>query len=275
MIEPLPSRELQEKAKRLFVFLLPSSAPEMNRLAAFLRDANLRTEILTDPEKAIERIGQVLLPAVLLPWPLASPQEKAFLLRLRKLGSWVPLLAIGQGKDAACRIQALESGADFFVETSGAEGEVLAILGSIVRRCERDSSAKLGSLPFALDAEKRLLRRGDREVALTPTEFAILSYLLRHAGRIVPAEELATKLPRRRGRGTTPPLHLLQVHLVSLRKKLSQAAMGSLLRAVRGKGLVLEWERPNGPNRAEAAARSIAEDRDRARPEPRRLEKDA
>ncbi len=174
--------------------------------------------------------------------------ESDLLFRLRRLPWWVPVVALGERDDPEARREALERGADFLLPLRGSEEELRAILESLGRRWGRSFPAWRAALPLILDREKRLLRSGRRAVVLTPTEFAIASYLFRHAGRIVLIEELAAQLRRRR-LGKAPLPRLLHVHLVNLRRKLGQSATGILLRPVRGKGLLVEWS-PQRPSRA-------------------------
>ncbi|WP_178086895.1 response regulator transcription factor [Methylacidimicrobium tartarophylax] len=221
------------------MFLVSSAPSTMTEWAVFLRKWEIRSETLTDPKEALERIAKVLLPVVLLRWPLRSRQEQVFLLRLRERSSWVPIVVLEESGQPRSRILALESGADFCLPADGAEIEFLAILGSFVRPSRRGLPDLFRLPPFSLDGKKRLLQRGEREVFLTPTEFAIVRYLFGHAGRLVLAAELAAQMPHRERAMPLP--RLLHVHLANLRKKLGQSAMGIQLRAVRGRGLLLEW----------------------------------
>ncbi|QSR84955.1 response regulator transcription factor [Methylacidimicrobium sp. B4] len=196
----------------------------------------------------MELVHQSPLPVVLLRWPTETRQETALLSRLRRLPWWVPIVALAERDEPEARREALERGADFLLSLRGSEEELRAILKSLGRRCGRSSAVAVDSLPLVLDRQKRLLRRGERAVVLTPTEFAIASYLFRHAGRIVLIEELAAQLRRRRpGKAASP--RLLHAHLANLRRKLSHSVTGILLRPVRGKGLLLEWP-PGSPRRA-------------------------
>lgn len=158
------------------------------------------------------------------------------------------------------RREALERGADSFLPARVPGEELLAILKGIGRRYVLRPPFPLASPPVILDPKNRIVRCGAGTVALTPTEFAIATYLFRNPGRLVLAEELATQL-RRRPPGGPPSPRRLHVHLVNLRKKLSRLATGLALRSVRGKGILLDrrpaWSprselrerRPPGPGR--------------------------
>ncbi|VVM07149.1 Transcriptional regulatory protein BasR [Methylacidimicrobium cyclopophantes] len=233
-----PSSALWKAARRVSVFFLFFPGEAARELRAFLENGGIRCAIFPDSAEALAAIRKALLPVLLLRWPLAAPQETTFLRRLRRMVSWVPVLAMGDPKQSMARIEALESGADFFLPLRNAEEELLAILASLGRPTE-PSASTLGSVGLRLDWKRRSLQQGEKEVLLTPSEFAIMSHLLSHAGRFVLAEELAARLPSRR-KGGAPSVRLLRVHLHNVREKLRRGAMGIRLRFVQGKGLVVE-----------------------------------
>jgi two-component system OmpR family response regulator len=85
---------------------------------------------------------------------------------------------------------------------------------------------------LTLDLVTRRVTRGNQVIDLTPTEFAILAVLMRHAGRVVTRTRLAESV----WQGETS-FNVIDVHVGHLRKKLDGAgAVPAPIRTVRGAG---------------------------------------
>ena len=78
------------------------------------------------------------------------------------------------------RVDGLDAGADDYVVKPFALEELLARLRALLRRGDGRGGGALSYADLALDPDTREVRRGDREVELTKTEFALLEHLLRH-----------------------------------------------------------------------------------------------
>jgi Lrp/AsnC family leucine-responsive transcriptional regulator len=120
------------------------------------------------------------------------------------------------------------------VATPLALEELLARIRAVLRRTGRAALAK----PERLEASGVMLETGTREVhvngdvvAATSTEYEILEYLVRHAGRIVPRDELMAVVCQREPSSLD---RSLDVHISRLRRKLADRA--ALIRTVRGVG---------------------------------------
>lgn len=148
--------------------------------------------------------------------------------------------ALGRPGD---RIQGLDHGADDYVVKPYDLHELLARVGSVLRRWPGAAMAALpvetddkGGLSFTLDAELRVaLGRGGQEVALSAAEFALLSHLAERRGRIVLREDLAQAM------GIDGDLRGVDVRVARARKKLmALPGAAEALRTVRGEGYLLE-----------------------------------
>jgi DNA-binding response OmpR family regulator len=131
-------------------------------------------------------------------------------------------------------VAGLDAGADDYLAKPFGIEELLARIRAVLRRTGRAALAK----PERLEASGVMLETGTREVhvngdviAATSTEYEILEYLVRHAGRIVPRDELMAVVCQREPSSLD---RSLDVHISRLRRKLADRA--ALIRTVRGVG---------------------------------------
>ena len=111
--------------------------------------------------------------------------------------STVPILMLTAKGTQEDVIQGLELGADDYLKKPFDLRELELRIKAILRRSEeapRDQANVYDDGSLRVDLERRLVLRQGQRVHLTPTEFRLLSYLLRHQGRVVPHEELLTEV---------------------------------------------------------------------------------
>ncbi len=160
--------------------------------------------------------------------------------RLR-LSSPIPVLMLTARGEEVDRIVGLEMGADDYLPKPFNPRELVARLRAIARRAGRPSEggARLPAASLAV-GDVRLCRLthsvtcGERAVALTAAEFALLAMLLGEAGEVISRERLTDKVL---GRRMAMFDRSVDVHVSSLRRKLGPSAGGyERIRAVRGVG---------------------------------------
>jgi len=89
---------------------------------------------------------------------------------------------------------------------------------------------------LAVDIVARSVRRADRRIDLSPNEYALLEYLLRHAGQVVSRTMI---LDRVWGVRHNPQTNVVDVHINRLRKKVDYGFRPPLIHTIRGVGYVL------------------------------------
>jgi DNA-binding response OmpR family regulator len=85
--------------------------------------------------------------------------------------------------------------------------------------------------------------RGSQRIDLTPREFDLLEYLLRHQRTLVSREMIAREVWREPNRGT-PLDNVIDVHIARLRRKVDQDFAVKLIHTVRGVGFILGEDEP-------------------------------
>jgi len=105
--------------------------------------------------------------------------------RLRDAGSWVPVLMLTAKNGERDEARALDTGADDFLAKPFSFVVLLARLRALVRRGAAERPAVLVAGDLVLDPAAHQVRRGDAVVDLTPRQFSLLEFLMRHKGEVV------------------------------------------------------------------------------------------
>lgn len=160
---------------------------------------------------------------------------------LRQCGVKTPVLMLTARDAVEDRVQGLDTGADDYLVKPFAFPELLARVRALTRRGAPERVEKLTIADLELDASSRVSLRGGRRLDLTPREFELLEYLLRHQGHVVSREMLARDVWKESSRHT-PLDNVIDVHIARLRRKVDEDFDRKLVQTVRGVGFVLRDE---------------------------------
>ena len=144
-----------------------------------------------------------------------------------------PIIVITARDAERDRVLALDTGADDFLSKPFGFDELLARMRAVLRRVDRSDPDILRHGPLTCDVGARRVEFDGRVLALTGKEFDILACLAAEPGRVVSREEIFDCVWDRHWYG---PTKVLDVHLVSLRRKLGD---GGLIETVHGHGFRL------------------------------------
>ena len=161
---------------------------------------------------------------------------------LRKAGNDVPILVLTARDAVGDRVEGLDAGADDYLTKPFALQELLARLRALLRRVVPHEDAPDEILTFAdlsLDVATREVRRGDRLVELTRTEFTLLEMFLRRPRRVL---ERSFILEEVWGYDFPTTANSLEVYVGYVRRKTEAAGEPRLIHTVRGVGYVLKQE---------------------------------
>src|SRR5207247_10380019 len=104
---------------------------------------------------------------------------------LRDRGEDVPVLVLTAQDAVDFKVQALKMGADDYVTKPFSLEELLARVEALGRRPKAIAPPGLKVADLTLDTGSREVRRGGKLLELTPKEYAVLEYLMRHHGRLM------------------------------------------------------------------------------------------
>lgn len=155
---------------------------------------------------------------------------------LRSRGFERPVLVLTAQDAVDAKVETLRAGADDYVTKPFAFEELLARAEALLRRPRALASPQLRVADLELDQGTREVRRGPELIELTPKEFAVLEYLMRHAGRVM-SRTLITEYAW--GYHFDPGTNIVDVVINHLRKKIDARFEKKLITTVRGVGYMI------------------------------------
>jgi len=163
----------------------------------------------------------------------------ALVTALRRQGITTPVLMISALSDVDERVRGLRAGGDDYLTKPFASDEMAARVEVLIRRHGQPPVAEslLRAGDLELDLMTRTARRAGEEIALLPTEFKLLEFLVRNAGQVVTRSMLFQEVW---GYHFDPGTNLIDVHIGRLRKRIDQPGREQPIRTVRGTGYVLD-----------------------------------
>jgi two-component system OmpR family response regulator len=162
--------------------------------------------------------------------------------RLRAAGQWAPVLMLTARDAVDDRVRGLDAGADDYLTKPFALAELLARLRALLRRGTRERPAVLEVGDLSLDPAAKVVRRGERTVALTAKEFALLEYFMRHPGEVLTRTRLIEHVWDFAFEGDS---NVVEVYVRYLREKVDRPFGRESLETVRGAGYRLRAEEPS------------------------------
>src|SRR5215216_373382 len=156
---------------------------------------------------------------------------------LRGRGFERPVLVLTAQDAIDAKVTALRAGADDYVTKPFAFEELLARVEALARRPRALATPTLGVGDLVLDQATREVRRDGDLIDLTPKEFTVLEYLMRHAGRVM-SRTLITEYAW--GYHFDPGTNIVDVVINHLRKKIDAKHQKRLITTVRGVGYMIK-----------------------------------
>jgi len=155
---------------------------------------------------------------------------------LRGRGFERPVLVLTAQDAIDAKVQTLRAGADDYVTKPFAFEELLARVEALSRRPRVLVSPALKVADLELHLDTRDVTRAGTSIELTPKEYTVLEYLMRHAGRVM-SRTLITEYAW--GYHFDPGTNIVDVVINHLRKKIDASHRTKLIHTIRGVGYVI------------------------------------
>jgi len=164
------------------------------KIAAFvvkgLKEAGYAVDRCGDGEEALILAESTTYDAAIVDLMLPRLDGLSLIQHLRANGSRVPVVILSAKASVDDRVKGLQAGGDDYLTKPFAFTELLARVQALICRSGSGSSSsaeptRLSCGDLSLDLLSREARRGEERIELQPREFALLEFLMRHAGRPV------------------------------------------------------------------------------------------
>ena len=202
-----------------------------------LEEQRWGVELVADGEEGEQRASSGAYDLVILDMRLPGKSGLDVLTALRGRGFERPILVLTAQDAVDSKVSTLRAGADDYVTKPFAFEELLARVEALARRPRAIASAALRVGDLELDQTTHEVRRAGEPIELTPKEYTVLEYLMRHTGRVM-SRTLITEYAW--GYHFDPGTNIVDVVINHLRKKIDAKHERKLLTTVRGVGYVVK-----------------------------------
>src|SRR5215217_157119 len=205
-----------------------------NFIQTGLEQEGYAVDLVDDGAAAGDQAGVIEYDAVVLDVMLPGRSGFQVLRDIRARKPSLPVLILTAKDSVEERVAGLDAGADDYMVKPFALSELSARLRALLRGgAPRENVLRVRDLE--LDTIRRAVRRGGRPIDLKPKEFALLEFLMRHAGRPVPRSLIIEHVWDIHFDSVS---NVVEVHINSLRNKIDRGN-APLIHTIRGVGYVL------------------------------------
>lgn len=224
------------------ILIAEDEAPLVALLRYNLEKAGFEVAEACDGEEALIAIAERKPDLLLLDWmlPLVSGIEICRRLRRSRETASLPILILTARAEERDRVRGLEGGADDYVVKPFSPAELVARVRALLRRSQKSGEEKLHCADVALDLAARRVTRNGSRIHLGPTEFRLLSHLMRFKGRVFSRDQLLDAVWSEEAEIEE---RTVDVHIRRLRKALNERGGADILRTVRSAGYAVEEPR--------------------------------
>lgn len=197
-----------------------------------MTEAGFAPRVAGEGLSALEIARQESFDVILLDVMLPGLDGFEICKRLRSAGIQTPVLMLTAKDMTDDKVVGLDSGADDYIVKPFQVSELLARVRAVLRRGNSSpGTLKVGNL--SLDPISRKVISDERLVYLSATEYSLLEYLMRNAGRVLTRSMLLQHVWNYDFDGND---NVLDVYISYLRKKLDRGSSPSMIQTVRGIG---------------------------------------
>ena len=222
------------------VLIVDDDPKLLKMLQRTLMYENLNVVTAINGAEALPIVQNIQPDLIILDWMMPIMDGLTFIQRLRDQENQTIVLMLTARDAIENRVEGLESGADDYLVKPFAPAELVARVHALLRRVEKKSeNKKLTYADISLDPGTREVKRGERSISLTVTEFNLLQLLIQHPRQVLVRNQILNDVW---GYDFGGDNNVLEIYIGYLRKKLETNNEPRLIQTVRGVGYVLREE---------------------------------
>ncbi len=211
------------------------------RVASFiqrgLKEEHFAVDVAHDGEKGIEMTSLSSYDLIILDLMLPERDGLAVCKEIRSRKNDVPILMLTARSGVKDRVLGLNAGADDYLGKPFAFEELLARVQALLRRKRSEKSPVLKVDGLELNQLTHKVRREEQEIELTSKEYALLEYLMLHAGQVVTRTMISEHVWNESFETFT---NVIDVYVNYLRNKIDKGSDKPLIHTIRGTGYLLK-----------------------------------
>lgn len=197
-------------------------------------------EVASNGEDGFDLAASGTFDAVILDVMLPKKNGLDVCRNLRQMEVSTPILMLTAKDSVSDRVAGLDCGADDYLTKPFAIEELLARLRALFRRQPQFQEVdKLEVADLVLDTVRGEVYRAGKPIDLTPKEFALLEYLMRHPNQVLSRERIIENVW---GYDSDASLNVVDIYVHFLRRKVDKGFPTQLIRSVRGMGYKIQGQ---------------------------------
>ena len=203
-----------------------------------LKQSGFAVDHCADGEEALAFARSVPYDAAVLDIMLPKLDGLSVLQTLRQENVRTPVIILSAKASVDDRVKGLQAGGDDYLTKPFAFSELLARVQALIRRATHTSEpTRLSAGDLTMDLLTREVTRAGQKIELQQREFALLEYLLRHAGRVVTKTMILEHIW---DYSFDPQTNVVDVLVHRLRSKVDKGFPKQMIQTLRGVGYVLK-----------------------------------
>jgi DNA-binding response OmpR family regulator len=215
------------------ILIAEDDAPVAKFLSGGLESERYEVRVASSGDQVRPMVEERTCDLLILDLNLPGVSGLEALRQVRAFKPHLPVLILTGSARVEDRVDGLDSGADDYLTKPFAFSELLARVRALLRRGSLPFEPVLHSSDLELDRVRHVVRRKDRDIELTPKEFALLEYLMLHAGTDVSRSSIIQNVWKLSSDTMT---NVVDVYVNYLRKKIDLGTSDRLIHTVRGAG---------------------------------------
>jgi len=224
------------------VLIVEDEPAILELIAVNLEHAGFKTLRARNAEEAVGLLTELLPELVLLDWMLPGQSGLALARRLRGDARTreLPLIFLTARAEEPDKVAGLDAGADDYITKPFSTKELVARIRAVLRRRKpQHGDAPVEIAGLRLDPAAHRVNGNGKVLALGPTEFRLLHYLMTHPNRVYSRTQLLDEIW---GDHVFIEERTVDVHIRRLRQALAPSGHDALIETVRGSGYALRAE---------------------------------
>jgi DNA-binding response OmpR family regulator len=218
------------------ILIVEDDASVAHAIGRALLSAGHRADVAADGAVALEDATTREYDLILLDVLLPMLDGFSVCRELRRRDVRTPIIMLTARDAVGDRVGGLDAGADDYLTKPFATEELLARVRALARRGGvREGPLRVADL--VLDSARHEVQRGERVIELTPREFELLEFLMRHTGHVVSREQIFQNVWRNEANAGSKAVDL---YMHYLRTKIDRDTAHPLIRTVRGVGYMVD-----------------------------------
>ncbi len=215
------------------ILVAEDDAPLAEFLHQRLEQEQFAVQVVSDGREAGRLASEQPYDLLILDLNLQGAGGLEVLREIRSKKPDLPVLIVTGSAMVEERVRGLDAGADDYLAKPFAFAELAARIRAVLRRRNLPAKTILNVGDLELDRVSHTVRRGSHDIDLSPKEFALLEFLMRHEGRPVSRTDIVEQVWKLNCDTMT---NIVDVYINYLRRKVDSGHERALIRTIRGVG---------------------------------------